>query len=358
MDGSIKNLRNINISVQVLYSLAVIMEKIGSLTKALSIVKRAITNAPNNQKLYLHASRLYLKKGQVDKAAIYMKKAAGQENLGIFLYCLNGSYRKKMHTGHQSNTYWWSQQPEGKESYGNNTANSNKTGLDLLERDCIHAALTVFLQDLKEDEGDAGLYYNIGYTLSKLNRHIEALKFYEKAQSKGLNNVELLNNKGYSLFMLDRFEEAQTCYELARCLAPLDYTVLNNIAACYIKTNRPDKAVNYYKSAAQSNPGDATLENNLAMCLEANGQKDEAVRHYDLALQCETKEELKKMITLNKIKCFITLQRYQDALVLCDGLPDEKLDYELWSIRGELLGKLGKNSEAAESYRKAFGLTT
>ncbi len=358
MDGSIKNMRNIHIGVQVLYSLAVIMEKIGSLTNALSIIKRAITNAPNNQKLYLHASRLYLKKGQVDKAVIYWKKAAGQENLGILLYCLNSSFKKKLRTGHQDYPYWRFQQREGKDSNGYNTTNLNNTGLELLERDCMHAALTVFLQDLKESEGDAGLYYNIGYTLSKLNRHIEALEFYKKAQSRGLNNVELLNNKGYSLFLLKRFEEAQTCYELARCLAPHDYTILNNIAACYIKTNQPDKAVNYYKSAAQNYPGDATLENNLAMCLEATGQKDEAVRHYDLALQWEKKEELKKMITLNKIKCFITLQRYQEALVLCDGLPDKNSDYELWSIRGEMLSKLGKITEATESYRKAFGLTT
>ncbi len=356
MDGSIKNLININIGVQALYSLAVIMERFGSLTNALNIVKRAITNAPNNQKLYLHASRLYLKKGQVDKAIIYWKKAAGQDNLGIFLYWLN-SISKKSHTKHHAFPYWLSQQREGKDNYRDNITDLNNTGLKLLEKDCTHDALTVFLQDLKNDEGDAGLYYNIGYTLSKLNRHTEALGFYEKAQNSGLNNVELLNNKGYSLFLLNRLEEAQTCYELARCLAPHDYVILNNIAACYIKTNQPDKAVNYYKSATQNHPGDATLENNLAMCLEATDQQNEAVKHYDLALQREIEVDLKKKITINKIKCFIYMQRYQDALVLCDGLSNEKSDYELWSIKGELLSRLGKITEATDSYRKAFGLT-
>ncbi|AGL01447.1 tetratricopeptide repeat protein [Desulfoscipio gibsoniae] len=356
MDG-IKKQLGINVYIQVVYSLAVVMEKLGSLTNALNMVKWAITNAPNNPKLCLHASRLYLKKGQVDNAVYYWKKVAGRENIGCFLYWLRGHRKGSLKEEQAYYGQWPHRQVEKERYYGNNNKNSNNTGLELLERGCTPEALKVFMKELEEGGADAILYFNIGHVLSKLNSHHKALEFYERAQSLGLNSIELFNNKGYSLFLLNRFEEAQTCYELARGLAPTDYGILNNLAACYIKTNQCDKAVKFFKKAIQNHPGDATLANNLAMCLETSDQKDEALKHYDMALQWEKKETNKKIIALNKIKCLITLQKYQEALVLCDSQQEEEHDFELWSIRGELLNELGKISEAAEYYRKAFGLT-
>ncbi|KAF1084671.1 TPR repeat-containing protein YrrB [Sporotomaculum syntrophicum] len=352
-----KKLRSIQFDIELLYCMAVIMEKLGALSKALSIVQRALTSATNKQKLYVQASRLYLKKGQVDQAVLCWKKAAGQENLGIFLYWLNRC-KKKPYRGQQLHTFQWFQQPV-EQNYGYlHTATAQNYGLKLLENGRLTDALAAFLQDLRENGGNAGLYFNIGHTLSKLNRHLGALVYYEKAQNSALNTVEMFNNKGYSLFMLNRFEEALACYEIARWLAPRDYAILNNLAACYVKTNQPDKAVNYLQKAAQSYPGDATLENNLAMCLEATGQKTEAVKHYDLALQYANQEEHKKMMTLNKIKCLITLHRYEEALVLCDGQPEAKLDVEWWSIRGELLSKLGKITETTDNYRNSYSSLT
>lgn len=349
MGDIIRNLKSNNIGVQILCCLAMVMEKLGSLTNALNILKWAFNEAPNNQKLYLHASRLYLKRGQVDKAVFYWKRAAGQENIGSFLYWLNTCREK------QAARKYYGQPVQSFDQ--TDERNLESIGLDLLDRGYAHDALTIFMQLLGQGKADAVLFFNIGYILSKLDRHGEAVEYYEKAQSMGLNNPGLLNNKGYSLFLLNRFEEAQTCYELARGLDPNDYDILNNLAACYIKTSQQSKALEYLKRVAQNHPGEATLQNNLAMCLEATGQTHEAVIHYDRALQWETNEKNKKVIALNKIKCLVTLEKYQEALSLCDSLPAEEHDYELWGIKGELLNELGRISEAAECYRMAFGLT-
>lgn len=180
-----KKLRSIQIAIKVLYSLAVLMEKVGALTRALSMVQLALTYATNKQKLYLQASRLYLKKGQVDQAVLCWKKAAGRENLGIFLYWLNRC-QKKPNRGHQLHTLQWFQQPK-EQNYGYlHTAMAQNYGLELLEKSSLPEALTAFLQDLRKNKGNAGLYFNIGHTLSKLNRHLEALVYYEKAQNSGL----------------------------------------------------------------------------------------------------------------------------------------------------------------------------
>lgn len=188
----VMNLRSLNGTSALLYSMALAFEIMGLSDKALVMFNRALKQSPHNRWLRLHASRLYLKKGQVDKAVTYWKKAAGPEDFGCLIYWLNKSrglpalYKPKIF------------QHLSLENDGSIPAFARKTipepaprepGLEMLEK---------------------------GMALSKLDRHEEAVAYYEKAQEAGLNNLELLNNKGHSLFNLARYDEAQTCYELAR----------------------------------------------------------------------------------------------------------------------------------------------
>lgn len=122
MNKIIKNLRNINVGVQALYCLAILVEKLGYPTNALNMLKRAISSAPNNQKLYLRASRLYLKKGKVDKAAMCWERAVGQENLGVFLYWLN-IFGKQSHTNYSYHSQW----PRHREFWKSYNAQTNFT---------------------------------------------------------------------------------------------------------------------------------------------------------------------------------------------------------------------------------------
>lgn len=350
----------LSIIVLILCSSGLILEKLGLKDTALNIITKVINLSPENKKLYLHASRLCLKKGQVDKAVMYWKKAAGPENIGSFLYWLN-KYQRQSRNSYklEKNTNFYNN-PNSDFDIGLTELSINHVndvGLELLEKGCVKEALLVFQKDLKQMKTDSILYFNIGLTLSKLNRHSEALDFYEKAQGMELNNLELLNNKGYSLFFLDQFEEAQTCYELARGLAPSDYTILNNLAACYLKTNQELQAEDCFIKASQNNPDDAILKNNLAMCLEVTGRASEALKHYEKALSLERNFENQKNILINKINCLIFLNRFNEALEAYDGYSLNDDEFELWGLKADLLNELGRTAEAAEGYRKALGLT-
>jgi len=359
--GMVRNLKEFKFSLLLLFSSALLLETIGSKNNALLILKKAMHIFPHNRELYLHASRLYLKNGQVDKAVMYWKKAAGPENIGSFIYWLE-RYKKRYPPDNepikptaQSPSTPGKNDLEKKWLAGQ--AVSGDAGLELLEKGYIEEALQFFLQNLRVGKTDPFLHFNIGLALSKLNRHEEALANYEKAQKMGLNSLELLNNKGYSLFNLHRFDEAQSCYELARGLAPNDYTILNNLAACYLKTNQKEKALDSFLGAAQNNPGDATLENNLAMCLEATGNTPKAIEHYERALSLAKDTQTRKQILINKINCLIKQKQFSEALAICEKLPCSDQEYEIWGLRAELLNELGRTREAAESYRKALGLT-
>lgn len=346
----------LQVATVVLFILALTIEKLGSINYALNLIKKAITTSPNNRTLHLHASRLYLKKKQVDKAVMHWKRAVGSVNIGSFLYWLNNS-RKPFLSLEGSNEvlnntdkYQTLQWPVKQKAL-------NDMGIGLLESGFVSEALEIFLKDLKKGKEDPSLMFNIGVSYSKLNKHEDALEYYEKAQSMGLNNLGLLNNKGYSLFSLGRFEEALTCYELAKGLAPNDHTILNNLAACYVKNNQLNRAENCLRAAVKCNPGDATLENNLAMCMEIMGKNREAIKHYDKALFMATNTKIKKKILFNKIICLIKLKKYQEALAACDSIPYDDSEFEIWGLRAELLNELGRIDEAAKSYRKAMGLT-
>lgn len=356
-----RNLKALKFILLLLSSSVWLLETIGSKNNALYLLNKAMCIFPRNRELYLYASRLYLKDGQVDKAVMYWKKAAGPENIGSFIYWLE-RYKKRYPFNNgpikpqsQSPPYTPKNDPDKNRPAGQ--AVSNNAGLELLEKGYVEEALQFFMQDLRVGKADPFLHFNIGLALSKLNRHKEALTNYEKAQKMGLNTLELLNNKGYSLFNLRRFDEAQSCYELARGLAPTDYTILNNLAACYLKTNQKEKARDCFMGAAHNNPGDATLENNLAMCLEASGSMQKAIEHYDHALSLTNDLPTRKQILINKINCLIKQKQISEALAICEELPCSDNEYEIWGLRAELLNELGRPREAAESYRKALGLT-
>ncbi|MBF7083321.1 tetratricopeptide repeat protein [Desulfallas sp. Bu1-1] len=348
-------------SAVALFVLALAIETLGSENHALNLIKKAMDKFPQNRTLHLHASRLYLKKGQVDSAVIHWKKAVGSENIGSFLYWLDNSQKHFLLSGRSNQI---NEELNGPDKLSGTIRKwpvkqqpLNDMGLSLLERGYVSEALQVFLKDLQKGKEDPSLLFNIGLSFSKLNRHEEALEYYERAQSMGLNNPGLLNNKGYSLFSMGRFEEALTCYELARGLAPNDYIILNNLAACYLKNNQLDRAENCFNAAVKNNPGDATLENNLAMCLETMGKTREAINHYDKALFMAKNIKVKKKILFNKIICLIKLKSYHEALAACDSMPHDDSEFEIWGMRAELLNELGRIEEAAESYRKAMGLT-
>lgn len=361
--GIVIGLRSLNGTSAVLYSLALALEILGLRSIALGMFKSAIKKSPHNRWLHLHASRLCLKKGQVDMAVTHWKKAAGPEDIGCFIYWLKKSNRIPALYG-KTGRNLCSLAPE--DEAGIITPARKKIpesepqdpGLEMLERGNIDGALEFFFKELQTEKSDPGLLFNTGVALSKLNKHEEALVYYEKAQEVGLNNLELLNNKGYSLFNLARYDEAQTCYELARGMASNDYIIFNNLAACYAKTGQAAKAHQSFIAAVEQNPGDPLLINNLSMCLEICGKAAEALKYYDRALVIGKDQNIKNTVLINKVNCLIRLKRYQEALESCDQMfrDGSGSEFELWTLRAELLNKLGRAGEAADSYRKALGL--
>jgi len=353
---------SINPKLSIMRLSAKFLESLGAHSHALSIVDRAIKSDINSANLHLQASRLYLKEGQVDRAVLHWKKAAGAENIGSFLYWFNKIYRPSPKSRVAKKPVFEDPDPRQLKNNDNYLHNSqgheaalNDIGVSLLEAGKPADALLIFNTALKNGIQNTSICFNAGLALSKLSRHEEAVDYYTKAQSLGLNSLELLNNKGYSLFHCQRYDEALACYELARGMAPTDITVLSNLASCYQRCGDNKKAIACFESALKVHSGDDTLENNLGICLENDGDFKSALKHYNNSLLLNPNNTFAK---INKAGCLARMERFEEALrIYEDILNNDPDNHHVWGLKADLLLEVGRHREATESYRRALGLT-
>ncbi|AEG60470.1 tetratricopeptide repeat protein [Desulforamulus ruminis] len=338
---------------------ACLFEAAGAGKPALRSLEKALQKNPRQADLHLQASRIYLKMGQVDQAALHCKKAASGLGPGSFLYWLdrasNGGIKPhrwdelEIQEHHQED---FSTKVEC--SGGDRVSEFNNSGLYLLEMGRYREALACFQQSRELGGNDPAISFNTGLALSKMDRHQEALDFYTEAQSQGFSSPELLNNKGYSLFYLARYEEALVCYEVARQYLPRDLGLLSNMASCYHQMGRVEEAQGCYRSAIKACPHDGTLHNNLGVCLEKMEKVKEALECYRKAVECSPRN---CTFLLNLAECLFRLNRLDETYGLVEQILDyEPNHYQAWGLRGEILVEQGKMREAAECYGKALGI--
>ncbi|MEG6522089.1 tetratricopeptide repeat protein [Desulfotomaculum sp. 1211_IL3151] len=345
------------IRINFFQNLACLYEATGAGKLALRSLEKAIAIDQDNTDLHLQASRIYLKLGQIDQAALHCKKAASGLGPGSFIYWLERSKNRGLKPNHWEQSEILELREELPAYYADptedQTSEFNNSGLYLLENGRYREALACFKQAMVLD-GDSAILFNTGICLSKLNQHQEALAYYIEAQFKGINSPELLNNKGYSLFHLERYEEALACYEVARQYLPQDITLLSNLASCYRFMKRTSNAIDCYKSAIKAYPNDATLYNNLAICYEDIANPKEALENYEMALKFSPEN---CTFLLNYCVCLESLGHIQEALHTVMKILDlEPQNYRAWGLRADLLINQGKMKEAAACYEKAFGL--
>ncbi|SHI72515.1 tetratricopeptide repeat protein [Desulfofundulus thermosubterraneus] len=357
-----------------------ILEALGADEQALRWIDRAMRLEPRQATLHLHATRLCLKRGRLDRAILHWKKVAGEQGKTSLLYWLKRTNQRAFNASRliqKTGTYSLEEKeknpaPPVKERknslprflgrFGDifqrhpDTPPLDEIGVQLLEIGRAEQALAVFRQVQLCQGASPELYLNMGLAASKLGRHEEALEYYQRAQAGGLNNVEIMNNKGYSLSHLGRYEEAIACYELAKEMCPGDAAILSNLASCYHRAQLYQKALSCYENALRCSSNDTTTLNNYALCLDEMGRHGEALQFYDRALAVDPDNQT---ILLNKAACLVKLKRYDEAIAICDQILARKPGcLETWGMRGNVLNEMGRTSEAVECYNRALSLSS
>ncbi|MFZ5900202.1 MAG: tetratricopeptide repeat protein [Bacillota bacterium] len=344
---------------------------IGAETRALNLLEAVLKKVPKRADLHLEAGKLYLHRGQLDRAAWHLSRANYGFDTGNFIAWLEETTLNddKEILGDRARIFcalgdWHLQAGEPEKALtmydramlaGRNVGISvlNNRGLALMQLGRMREA-KVHFEQARAYGSNAELEFNSGLLYSKLGQHREAVDCYESAQRHGFNSVELLNNKGFSLFHLRRYEEAVLCHELARKLAPADPTVLANLAACYEVTEQYTKAVSVYYAALKYAPNDAALHNNLAVCLVKLQKFADALPHHDRALALVPQNTV---YHANRAICLGHLGNAEEATKIFQHLlAKDPRNTLLWGLYGDFLAQLQRMDEAVDAYNLSLGL--
>ena len=129
-------------------------------------------------------------------------------------------------------------------------------------------------------------YLSKGMALAQLNKHDDALKWYNKV----INHIfNLYYYKGKSLANLSRYKEAIACFDEAVKLDPKHAAAFNNKGNSLAALGMHEKAIACYNDAIRLDPDDAAAYHNKGNSLAALGKHEEAIACYNDAIRLDPK---------------------------------------------------------------------
>lgn len=117
---------------------------------------------------------------------------------------------------------------------------------DHVNKKDFNAALEIINAEIASQPEHPDLNAWLGVVLLKMDRPLDALKYFKKSTelSPGVSNYH--NGLGYSLFYLNRFDEAIDAFNRAVILDPGHFDALTGLCIVYAKSGKKEKAMDIY----------------------------------------------------------------------------------------------------------------
>ena len=149
---------------------------------------------------------------------------------------------------------------DGLDSYPDNVSLRYVQSIVYQGQDKLRPAVTI-LESLVEDyPNDAGFLNALGYLLTdKMDRHVEAKAYIQKALSTEPDNPAIMDSMGWVLFKLGDYEAALGYLEQAFEMFP-DPEVIAHIIEVQWALGKKDKAIQIYRDALEKHPESPYLQ--------------------------------------------------------------------------------------------------
>jgi tetratricopeptide (TPR) repeat protein len=130
-------------------------------------------------------------------------------------------------------------------------------------------------------------YYYIGFSLIKMGDLDEAIKFLEKHKEKAgfETRAEAYSLLGKAYIQRNKFRKAISCFERVGYLEKPTWDTLLNMGVAYFGLDELEKARECFERARKENPGALKVVYNLAVVYEKLGLQERAKRLYEEASQ-------------------------------------------------------------------------
>lgn len=195
---------------------------------------------------------------------------------------------------------------------------------------------------------------NMGFLLSELNRHEEAINAFSQAIKLDPNDCDTHFAKANALSEVDRRDDALSSLHCTIQLNPTHSKAHSICGLILSQQGLVDEARKSYQTALDLDPQDFQTWSNLGAALHSANKREEALIAYDKAISINPQfAEVwsNKGITLNDLK------RYEEALIAYDKAISINSQYtEAWSNKGISLNDLKRYEEALAAYDKAISI--
>jgi tetratricopeptide (TPR) repeat protein len=137
---------------------------------------------------------------------------------------------------------------------------------------------------------------NLGYTLSELEKHEEALEAEIKAADLDPENVDIQSNLGLTLYKLGKHEDAIKVLEKAADLDPEHVDTQSNLGATLYKLGKHEEALEAVEKALELDPENAYIQSNLGLTLYKLGRYEDALEAVEKALELDPENAMYKSL--------------------------------------------------------------
>lgn len=186
--------------------------------------------------------------------------------------------------------------------------------LELMDESKYEIAVETLREYLEDNEDFANGWFDLAYALSELERHIEAIESWKKADEYNPEDVLTLYNWGLTLCDVGRFNEAIQKYEHAHEIQLNDAKILISRGAALSNSGRYDEAIEKYEHAHRIQPDDARTLIYWGITLNNLNRYVEAIKKFEKAdkIQPEDSNTLG-----NWCKALAKLKRLEEAKLMC-----------------------------------------
>ncbi|MBR1600482.1 MAG: tetratricopeptide repeat protein [Alphaproteobacteria bacterium] len=155
-----------------------------------------------------------------------------------------------------------------------------------------------------DDQDIWPIYYALAVSYDQLNQKIKAEQNLQKALQLSNQNPDILNYLGYSWLEQGRnIEQAIKMILNAYKHNPYEGHIIDSMGWIYFKLGMYEKAVEFLEQAAAMNPGNAVINDHLGDAYWFAGRKNEAVFQWNHALDLnEDADNLNKQEIINKVE--------------------------------------------------------
>jgi len=376
---------------------AVALYSSGQVVKALDIVKKLVTDYPNEPILHNLAGACYSAMGRYTSASNSYRNALKinrdyvevHNSLGVCLQNL-GSFEDAIKSFMNAITL----NPNYAEAF-NNLGNTYK------ELNQIDDAINCYERSIAILPNFAFPYYNLGLIFHNKRELLKAIENYEKAININPEYYEAHNNLGGALQYfgkmnlaiesykralkikpdffdayinlgvilteLERLNEAEINLKQAIKINPKSAKAYNNIGNTYKDLGRFAEAELNYRKAIELLPNYANAHNNLGIILFANGDLDASLNSLEKAYSIEpesklllsvvgAKKSLIKSNEVNKPNILASDRLSKNPLILNRQVEDELIDtlYEMKSIELDEVRDPGYGNAKGSDIRKSL----